>query len=78
MVINTDTMCSAGASSVKCINIGKVDVSYKETPSDEGYVYLQNLSREETIKVCFLISVRFLCCVTYEGMTMLCTGQLIH
>ena len=53
MVINADAVYSVGAGAANCVNIGKVDVSHKETPSDEGYVYLQNLSREETIKVCF-------------------------
>eukprot|EP01032_Pedospumella_encystans_P016754 gene16754-19103_t len=52
-IINTDAVCSVGASATKCVNIGKVDVPYRETPTDEGYVYLQNLSREETIKTLY-------------------------
>ena len=56
---NANATRSVGASVNNGVDMSTVDVSNQEMPSDDkGYVYLQNLSREETIKVNFFTIVR--------------------
>ncbi len=49
---NAHATHSVGVSVTNGVNMNTVDFSQNQIPSDdEGYVYLQHLSREETIKV---------------------------